>query len=100
MLLDNCASHKTDMVRRVFASLEVPVVFSAPASFKVVPVELFYAAIKRQNFEQTVTPALEVVRRNNISTLTNKQLLMSKVDAWLRTLSVPKIKDIFEKQLR
>lgn len=60
LLLDNCLSHKSDLVRLVFASLVVPVVFTAPVSFKAVPVELFFAAIKKQNFERTVKPALEV----------------------------------------
>lgn len=38
LLLDNSTSHTTNLVRRVFATLDVLVVFSAPVSFKVVSV--------------------------------------------------------------
>lgn len=51
LLLDNCPSHKTPIVRKIIAGLRVPVLFSAPASYKSIPVELFFAALKGQDFE-------------------------------------------------
>lgn len=39
LILDNCPSHKTLLVRRVLAHLRFPVLYSAPASYTVLPIE-------------------------------------------------------------
>jgi len=52
LLLDNCASHKTAMTRRLLTKLKVPTLFSAPASYTVCPVERFFGAMKRLDFDR------------------------------------------------
>lgn len=46
LVLDNCSSHKTALARLVLARLGFPVLFSAPASYRVLPVELLFGAVK------------------------------------------------------
>ncbi len=49
-LMDNCPSHKTPMVRQIIRKLQIPVLFSAPASFKTAIIELIFGALKGKDF--------------------------------------------------
>ena len=49
--LDNCASHKTMIVRTVIANLRIPTIFSVPASFIAAPVERVFTAIKMKDYQ-------------------------------------------------
>lgn len=46
LVLDNCSSHKTSVTRQVLHHLGFRVLFSAPASYLVMPVEKYFAKMK------------------------------------------------------
>ena len=47
ILIDNMAAHKTPMALRLFEKLNVPIMFSAPASYRCLPVELTFGYLKQ-----------------------------------------------------
>ncbi len=61
LLLDNCTSHKTQMMRKVYANGGFKVIFSAPASYLAIPVERIFGLIKKQDLDDVKTPNLPVV---------------------------------------
>ena len=81
--LDNCASHKTLFTRQAIERLEIPTIFSAPASFLVAPVEGVFGAIKAINFNSVSEPEIEEFKDKGIKKLTNKQSIMSKISNYL-----------------
>ena len=56
LLLDNCPSHKTSLTMNTLERLNMPVLFSAPASFKAIPVEGMFGAIKGIDFSKIADP--------------------------------------------
>ena len=52
VLLDNMTSHKTHGTRRLFESLKIPYLFSAPASFLTLPIESVFKYIKLTDFRE------------------------------------------------
>ena len=52
ILLDNCPSHKTQMMMKKLDQLDAPIIFSAPASFKAIPIEGIFGAIKATDFSK------------------------------------------------
>ena len=46
IMLDNATYHTSPVILKVFALLEVPVLFTGPHSYQASPVELFFAAFK------------------------------------------------------
>ena len=87
LLLDNCASHKTRDSLAVLEALEIPVIFSAPASFLAIPIEGVFAALKAVDFSKVKDPEPSILKKRRISKLTKKQILMSKVSQYLFSLS-------------
>jgi hypothetical protein len=71
-LLDNMSSHKTLQTRRVFEALEIPYMFSAPASFIAMPVESVFKFIKMNDFREKRLPADFTVRGMQHNDLTKK----------------------------
>lgn len=51
ILMDNCASHKTYLVRKLLKILRLQVIYSAPASFLAILVELAFGALKAKDFK-------------------------------------------------
>jgi len=58
VLLDNMSSHKTPTTLRVFQELRMPYIFSAPASYKAIPVESVFKYLKLTDFRKTPLSAL------------------------------------------
>ena len=56
LLLDNSSTHKTDLVLQLINTLSIPAMFSAPASYLVVPIERLFASLKSINFDNKETP--------------------------------------------
>ena len=73
LLLDNCSSHKTNLVREVLKKGRIPTLFTAPASYVACPVEEMFSLVKKINFNTVSTPILEEASRRKITRLTNKQ---------------------------
>lgn len=47
LVLDNCSCHKTPMVRQVLRNIGFKVLYTAPASYLAMPVELVFGRIKQ-----------------------------------------------------
>lgn len=99
VVLDNCASHKTKLVRQILWKLRFPVLYTAPASYLCLPVELLFAAIKSHDYSEIETPILPIVQIKKITKLSNKQRAMLKISNYLRSIPCTSIKRIFYKQL-
>ena len=100
LLLDNCAAHKTRVVKQLIGSLRVPTLYSAPASFLAVPVEGVFAALKQVDMAKQDDVLLEAAGDDNISSLTHKQRIMLKVGRYLLALTPAKMESIFKSRLR
>ena len=50
LLLDNASFHKHDLILTLMAILRMRVLFTAPASYKAIPVERYFAVLKRGGF--------------------------------------------------
>ena len=87
ILIDNCPSHKTSMTLKTLAKLDVPVLFSAPASFKAIPVEGVFGAIKAVDFSKIPDSDPAPVSTERVKKMTLKQKLMMKVSNYLFTLT-------------
>ena len=79
LVLDNCTSHKTQLVRDVLQRAGFPTLFTAPASYLACPVEEIFSLMKKVNIDDISTPVLPDVASRNISRLTNKQRVQIKV---------------------
>ena len=49
VLLDGAAYHTAPAILKVFQDLRIPVLFTGPHSYDAAPIELFFAAFKREN---------------------------------------------------
>jgi len=87
------------MVRELLRKLGVPVMFSAPASYEALPVELVFGAIKAAKLPAVDEASLQELQDRRIRHLTNKQRMMLSVSEYLRGVSSESIKNIFFKQL-
>lgn len=87
LLLDNCASHETALVRSVMRSVGFTVMFGAPASYSLMPVERVFALMKSPDFDAEPDPAPPISASKRIRRLTNKQTMQLKIAAHLRGLS-------------
>lgn len=47
LVLDNCSSHKTQLVRDVLQRAGFPTLFTAPASYLACPVEEIFSLMKK-----------------------------------------------------
>ena len=52
LLMDNCPSHKSEITLKILRALKIPTIFTASASFKAVPVEALFAALKMVDFSE------------------------------------------------
>ncbi len=67
LLLDNCTSHKTKLVRDVLKKTGFPTLYTAPASYIACPVEELFSLVKKINIDKIATPTLQEVNRRNIT---------------------------------
>jgi len=72
LLLDNCPSHKTKATLEVLDRLQIPTVFSAPASYIVIPVEQLFASIKALDLNMREEPDPSEFGDGNIRKFTVK----------------------------
>ena len=100
LLLDNCPSHKTAAVKEVLHKLQVPTIYSAPASFLAIPVEGLFGAIKGKNFLNEADPDAETLRALGVKKLTNKQRLILKISNYLYNIDRVTIRRILARRLR
>ena len=54
LLMDNCRSHVSKVTAAVLRHLEVPVLYTAPASYEAVPAEAIFGAIKTKKLDTSV----------------------------------------------
>ncbi len=73
LVLDNCTSHKTPLVRAVLLAEGFTVLFGAPASYLAMPVERVFALMKKRHYDADPTPSHPAVEAMRIKKLTNKQ---------------------------
>lgn len=95
LLMDNCPSQKTKLVRDVLASGGFRVMFSAPASYLALPVESIFGLIKKCDLDEVRTSTLPSVRDRRISKLTNKERAMIKISKLIRELAPEMIMKCF-----
>ena len=100
LLLDNCPSHKTDMVRDVLHQLQFPTVYTAPASFLAIPVEGLFGAMKAKNLIYEADPDDETMKELHVKKLTNKQRIIAKLSNYLFKVTQDKVDQIFHNRLR
>lgn len=100
LLLDNCAAHKTRLVKQLIASLRVPTLYSAPASFLAVPVEGVFAAMKQLDMTKDDDGLQDAAGDDDIASLTHKQRMIIKVGQYLLALTPEKVDRIFKSRLR
>ena len=56
LMMDNCSIHKTLFMRKLMETAGFTVLFTAPGSYLVSPVEGVFALIKQMNFSEIKTP--------------------------------------------
>ena len=95
LLMGNCPSHKTELVRDVLASEGFRVMFSAPASYLSLPVESIFGLIKKCDLDEVRTPTLPAIKERRICKLTNKQRAMIKISKYIRELAPKMIRKCF-----
>ena len=94
-LLDNCPIHKTALAVDILNRLNIPTIFSAPASYKAIPVEELFGAIKLKDFNKIRDLMPAEVGQPHFKKLTNKQAMMVKVSDYLFSLEPRKVTKIF-----
>ena len=83
------------MARRLLETLKIPTLFSAPASYTVCPVERFFGAIKRLDFERQELLSEPFSDMRHLKRLSNKQQMLSKITNYLIRLEPMKVKHLF-----
>ena len=83
ILLDNMRSHKTQITKRLFEALEVPYMFTAPASFMATPVESVFKYLKLTDFREMRLLQHVRVRGVKHDQLTPNQYLLAQVSDYL-----------------
>lgn len=79
LVLDNCACHKTQLVRDVLKKAGFPTLFTAPASYLACSVEQIFSLIKKIKLDHGSTPIVPDAQSRNITRLTNKQRVQLKI---------------------
>jgi DDE superfamily endonuclease len=91
LLLDNSSTHKTDTMMRLFCSLSIPTLFSAPASYLVAPIERLFGSLKNCNFEMRETPSILAESMPTARKFTHQQIIFAKVAQFMFSYSHHKI---------
>ena len=99
ILLDNMASHKTKNSIKVLENIRAPYLFSAPASYKAMPIESVFKYLKLTDFRQTPMHDALIVKDRTQEQLTHKERHLSRVSHFLLSMSDNKIKKIFYERL-
>ena len=91
LLLDNSSTHKTDTMMKLFSSLSIPTLFSAPASYLVAPVERLFGSLKNCNFEMRETPTMLAESMPAARKFTHQQIILAKISQFMFAYSHHKI---------
>ena len=100
LLLDNCSSHKTQLVREALKAARFPTLYTAPASYLVCPIEEVFSLVKKINTGDITTPYLLEAAARKISHLSNKQRIQLKLAQYLRNLDKLSVINIFKRSLK
>lgn len=100
LVLDNCSSHKTKLVREVLKKSGFTTLFTAPASYIACPVEQVFSLIKKIKLDTVSTPLVPDAQSRNITRLTNKQRVQLKIAQYLRGVGKETIQRVFLRSLR
>jgi hypothetical protein len=73
------------------------ILYSAPASFKCIPVEYVFGTLKKSNLEKWTTPTIESEEALRVTDLSLRQKLLSKVAEYLINLNPDTIKSFYRK---
>ena len=87
VVLDNCAAHTSAISTRVLAHLQVPLLFTAPASYAALPVEGIFAMLKAVDLDDIADPSAEMLASFGVKRATSKSLIMFKVAVYLNRIS-------------
>ena len=99
LMMDNMSSHKTQQTISILQYLQVPICYTAPASFKALPIEGVFAALKGVDFRQREIPEQVMRRDSESSTMTHKQKLLSQVAHYIISLSDRNMNSIYRERL-
>jgi hypothetical protein len=94
------SSHKTQQTLNLFQRLGMPYLFSAPASYKAVPVESVFMYLKLTDFRHRQLSQTLTIKDITHDKLSKKQLLISQVADFILNISDTKMKDIFYSRLK
>ena len=83
LLLDNCSTHKTELVFDLLNTLRVPKMYSAPASYLAIPVERLFGSIEINDFEMQEDPSSLKKVLPNAKRYTHVQIIMAKIAEYL-----------------
>ena len=86
-LLDNMSSHKTQRTKRLFEALEVPYMFTAPASFMATPVESLFKYLKLTDLRKMRLRQHVRVQGVTHDQLTRNQYLLAQVSDYLLSIT-------------
>jgi hypothetical protein len=100
ILLDNMSSHKTSQTLALFEKLRMPYMFSAPASYKSIPVESVFMHLKLTDFRIRTLPTNVLIKGMRHDQLTKKQNLLAQMSDYLLNISDERMKQIFHDRLR
>ena len=86
VLLDNCPAHTSVAAYSVMAYLQIPILFSAPASYSAIPVEGVFGALKAIDLDQLPEPNTARISTTNSRKPTTKQHIMFHATQYLKSM--------------
>jgi hypothetical protein len=94
------SSHKTAQTLALFENLRMPYMFSAPASYKCIPVESVFMHLKLTDFRSRALANRVKVKDVALDKLSKKQTLLTQMADYLLRISDERMKGIFYDRLR
>ena len=62
IVIDNCPAHASAVTAKMLSHMEVPVMFSAPASYAALPVEGVFKIVKARDLDAMPDPSEQELR--------------------------------------
>ena len=101
LLIDNAPSHSSDVTRAVLSSLQVPVCFSAPASYSCLPVERVFGILRHHEHDLNKSfKYLNETRHEAKTRFSLTELLMDALARRLEQLRGETVRRIFRSSFR
>jgi hypothetical protein len=94
------SSHKTSQTIALFENLRMPYMFSAPASYKCIPVESVFMHLKLTDFRSRAFANRVFVKNVAHDNLSKEQTLLAQMAVFLLRISDQRMKDIFYDRFR